>query len=83
MDRRSFFKRLGGLVAAGTIAPLIKPKPRGLFNPIADISKQYKEGMSLRHIRQFNPNTGLFTTRMDVLYGVAMQKPEYSVRILG
>lgn len=54
---------------------------RGLFNPPADIARQYREGLSLRVAHGFD--AAQWPCRIDVVYGWATLRPELACRILG
>ncbi len=39
-------------------------------------------GLSMRLVRQFDVNSGGFVSRLDVLYGFSVLRPELAVRIV-
>lgn len=49
--------------------------------PKKDSSRRVYEGISLRIINDFDTRNDQFLTRVDVLYGSAVLRPEYAVRV--
>ncbi len=84
LSRRHFLGALGGAAAALAVKPVVKP--RGLFNPAADIGGQWKAGklgISMRWITQYDVGAGLLVSRMDVLHGLTPLPAETDCCILG
>lgn len=80
LSRRKFF----GLLLSGAAAALgwktvAKPKARfdqSAFNMVGT------EGVSIRHVQQYDPDTGRMIHRMDVLCGFGAMTPQWSCRVL-
>jgi hypothetical protein len=73
MNRRTF---LGRLVAFVGLLPFVRLKPdprlpaitapaRGLFNPSADVARQYREGIGIRFVKGFDIDVDKRPTRLD------------------
>ncbi len=72
MNRRAFLSSILGAIAASTL-PKPKAKPK-LAAP---------ERVSIRMIRKYDRESGTFTNRMDVLYGIGTISPQYACVVVG
>lgn len=65
--------------AAVTLAVVPLEKPDGVNNASVKYDKQ--SGVGLRYIEWYDGDTDLWKSRFDVVYGIAVQRPEWAVRI--
>jgi hypothetical protein len=78
MKRRAFLGKLlagVGAVVAAPFVPLPRPNPftaltaanLGLFNPSADVARDYQTGISIRLIRQYDVVADRWPSRLGVM----------------
>lgn len=71
MNRRTFFQRSIGAVAAAVAMPFLPKAPASL--PVAPIS--------MRFVKAFNEVDALQINRFDVIYGATILRPNLACRI--
>lgn len=92
MNRRHFLRALGigaaGLTLAAAVpeavlealAPSVHRTYFDLGGPPRNIADK-DVGISIRYVKEFDPNSGLYVARMDLMYGWAALRPELACRI--
>lgn len=82
MRRRGFLGLIGAALAGAVMDPdraLWVPRKRLISIPKPTVTSP--EGMSIRHIRQFDARQGVWLDRCDALYGFGAEHVSNNVRI--